>query len=102
MALIEVDTEIYYNSELPWYEQSLECIALGRSVIATETPISETIESETVGGLLHERFTSRTYRPTTATGTFDFTLDESYKYPISSAAFLSKSDQDTITVTQIY
>ena len=105
MAIIQIQSnpDIYYDTTLTWWEQSTECIELGQSTMLTPVT-SEEKESATVDGKLHERFLSRSWNTTTSSGTFDFSVlshIEHYMYPIESPAFLTKSKQDIITVTQL-
>ena len=97
MALIEVDTGVFFDTEKTWYGQSVECIELGQAVMLT-TPTAIEMEACESGG---ERMLSGTWRTTTATGTFDMGVARIYLYPATSKAYMTKSEQDTVTVTEV-
>lgn len=94
--LIEVDTGIFFDTELTWNEQSHDCILLGQNLVE-ETPKTSNIE--TLDN--HSRLISGVWETTTNTGTFDMSVNREYIYLIDSPAYLAKDVQDIVTVTQI-
>lgn len=97
MALIEVDTGVFFDTEKTWYEQSEDCIELGQAVMLTPPTVID-MEACEGGG---ERMLSGTWRTTTATGTFDMTVQRAYLYAASNEAFLTKSNQDAVSVETV-
>ena len=96
MALIEILPDVFYDSDLPWYEQDPQLIALADEVMQT-APIDS--ETETAGA--NSRLLWGEWETTTTEGTFTMRVDMHYLYPIESPAFESKSLQDTVTVIKI-
>lgn len=99
--LIEVDTGIWYDTDLQpdfWYLQSTECQLLGQETMQNTAPVS-LVEEDCLSG--EKRMISGVWERTTATGTFRFEVDRFYKYPADSKAFLQKSRQDKVVLTQL-
>lgn len=102
MALIEIDTGVYYDTQYEpdyWYKQSSDCIALGESVMQTEVPTS--INNEPCHGGESERMLTATWQKTTATGTFEMSVQRFYLHGPESKGFLARSRHDAVTLTQI-
>lgn len=97
MALIEILPGIYYDTEKAWYEQEGELIELANNTMQNQQPKSTDFETEND----HNRLIWGVWESTTETGTFDMRVDMFYEFPISHKAFLSKSQHDTVTITQI-
>ena len=97
MALIEVDTDVYFDTTLQWYQQSNDCVALGRALME-ETPKSINYEPCIDG---QQRMLDGVWETTTATGTFDMSVIRHYEYPAMTKAFEAKAEHDTVTVNQI-
>jgi len=93
--IIEIDTDVFYDSEKTWYQQSPECIEMGQALILTPPFDSET--EACLGGA--SRLLGGVWHTTTATGSFAMRVERTYVYPPENPAFLSKEFQDNVTVT---
>ena len=96
MALIEILPDVFYDSDLPWYEQDPQLIELAETVMQT-APIDSV--TETAGA--NNRMIWGEWQTTTSEGTFTMRVDMHYLYPIESPSFMSKSLHDTVTVIKI-
>lgn len=99
MALIEVDTGVFYDEQWEpdyWYKQSPECQNLGLDTI--ENHIPESISEEVcLGG--EKRLLRGVWVRTTDTGTFRMEVQRHYKYPPDSPAFRQRERHDTVILT---
>ena len=96
MALIEILPDVFYDSDLPWYEQDPQLIELAETVMQT-APIDSV--TETAGA--NSRMIWGEWQTTTSEGTFTMRVDMHYLFPIDRNNFMSKALQDTVLVTQI-
>ena len=94
--LIEILEGVFYDTELPWYEQSQELIDLADTVMQGAPKDSNT---ETAGE--NSRLLWAIWEHTTTIDTFDMRVDFHWLYPIESKAFMSKELQDTVIITPL-
>lgn len=93
--IIEIDTDVFFDTDKSWYAQTADCIARGMAVM--QNPPDTAGHQSCAGG--YERLVWGVWNVTTATGSFALRVDRSYAYGPESPAFLSKEFQDDVTVT---